>query len=55
MLVRIFGTREGGPFESLFVNVARSDRDRLARMEIFDIADADRALARFDELCADRL
>jgi hypothetical protein len=52
MLVRLFGTREGGPFERLFVNVALSDGDRLQRQEIFDLADIDRALARFDELCA---
>jgi hypothetical protein len=54
MLVRFFGTREGGPFENLFLNVALSGGDRIERMEIFDLADADRALARFEELCAGR-
>jgi hypothetical protein len=30
------------------------DRDRIQRLELFDVADADRALARFEELCAGR-
>ncbi len=52
---RAFGTlRDGGPFENVFVVVALVDGDRIQRFEIFDIADADRALARFEELCAGR-
>jgi hypothetical protein len=51
-LARQFGTRDGGPFESVSVIVVRTDRDRIQRYEIFDVADADRALARFEELCA---
>jgi hypothetical protein len=47
------GTRDGGPFENAFLNVILYDRGRIKRNELFDIADADRALARFEELCAD--
>ena len=53
-LARQFGTRDGGPFENVFVTVILTDGDRIQRYEIFDVADADRALARFEELCADR-
>jgi ketosteroid isomerase-like protein len=45
---------EGGPFENLFVTFIMTDDDRIAHFEVFDVADAERALARFDELCAER-
>jgi hypothetical protein len=51
---RQFGTRDGGPFEKAFAAVILTDCDRIQRYEIFDLADTDRALARFDELCAGR-
>jgi hypothetical protein len=50
-LTRMFGTRDGGPFENLIMNVILTDGDRIRRFEFFDVADADRALARFEELC----
>jgi hypothetical protein len=54
-VARAFGMlRDGGPFENVFVVVALVEGDRLQRFEIFDVADADRALARFEELCSDR-
>ena len=50
---RHFGTtRDGGPFENIFIRVLVTDDDRIQSNDSFDIADADRALARFDELCA---
>jgi ketosteroid isomerase-like protein len=52
-LTRMFGTRDGGPFENLYAHVILTDGDRIARFEYFDVADADGALARFAELCAD--
>ena len=51
-LTRMFGARDGGPFENLYVHVILTRGDRIWRFEYFDIADADRALARFEELCA---
>jgi hypothetical protein len=50
-LARMFGRRDGGPFENVFVNVVLVDRDLIQRYEFFDLTDADRALARFSELC----
>ena len=44
--------RDGGPFEAVFVGVYLTDRDRILRYECFDVDDVDRALARFEELCA---
>ena len=52
--VKPCGDPHGGPFENIFSSVLLSDRDRLERYEIFDVADDDRALARFAELCAAR-
>jgi hypothetical protein len=51
-----FGTVPGGggPFESVLVSVLVTDGDRIRHVELFDAADADRALARFEELCAER-
>jgi hypothetical protein len=46
------GTREGGPFESVFIPVFLTRGDHIERYELFDLADADRALARFAELSA---
>ena len=42
----------GGPFENIFIRVMVTDGDRIQRYEVFDIADVDLALARFEELCA---
>jgi hypothetical protein len=54
-VVRRFGTlRDGGPFENFFVVVASTEGRHVPRYEIFDVADADRALACFDELCTQR-
>ena len=43
----------GGPFENVFV-VVLTDGDRIHNLEVFDIEDAERAVARFDELCGER-
>jgi hypothetical protein len=52
-LCRTFGTvPDGGPFENVFVLVVLTAGDHLQRQEVFDLGDADRALARFEELCA---
>jgi hypothetical protein len=52
--IRVYGTvREGGPFENVFVAVSATTGDRIRRHEIFDLDATDRALARFDELCAE--
>ena len=49
---RLFGVaRDGGPFENLFVGVYLTDGDRIERYEFFDVGDADRGIARFEELC----
>jgi hypothetical protein len=53
-LSRMVGTRDGGPFENAFLNVILYDRGRIQRNELFDVTDVDRALARFEELCAER-
>src|SRR5262249_58607346 len=45
---------DGGPFENLFLRVIVADGDRVQHFETFDVADADQALARFEELCAER-
>jgi ketosteroid isomerase-like protein len=53
MKIRIRGANpEGGAFENLLVLVHRSEDDRILNHETFDPEDADRALARFEELCA---
>jgi ketosteroid isomerase-like protein len=53
-MCRMVGTRDGGPFENVFLNVFLVDGGRIRRNEIFDVAEADRALASFAELCAER-
>jgi hypothetical protein len=53
-LARQFGTRDGGAFESLLAAVILVGCDRIQRYEAFDLAAADQALARFEELCAAR-
>jgi SnoaL-like domain len=51
---RVFGTlRDGGPFENVLLRVMVTDGDRIQHFEVFDIGDADKALARFDELCSE--
>jgi hypothetical protein len=44
----------GGPFERLVVSLFRIDGEQLLRAEDFEIDDALRAVARFEELCAQR-
>jgi hypothetical protein len=41
----------GGPFESVNVSVIVTDGDHVRHLEVFDVAEVDRALARFEELC----
>jgi ketosteroid isomerase-like protein len=49
---RQFGTtRDGGPFETVIARVFVTDGAHIQRYELFDVADIDRALARFAELC----
>ena len=49
---RQFGTvAGGGPFENVFIVVWLTDGDRISIIEVFDVDDAERAVARFDELC----
>jgi len=43
---------DGDPFESIFVTVYLTAGDHIVRCEAFDVADADRAAARFEALCA---
>jgi hypothetical protein len=50
---RASGTQQGGPFEILNLAVALTRGPLVQRYEFFDIGDAERALARFEELCAD--
>ena len=54
-LARLAGTMPygGGPFENVLVRLIVTDGDRIQHLELFDICDPDRALARFEELCAD--
>jgi hypothetical protein len=56
-LGRIAGTMPhgGGPFENVLLRVIVTDGDRIQHVEFFDVGDADRALARFEELCAARM
>jgi hypothetical protein len=52
---RVFGTlRDGGPFENVLLRVMVTNGDRIQHFEVFNVGDADQALARFDELCAHR-
>jgi ketosteroid isomerase-like protein len=52
-VARSFGTtRDGVVFENELVFVMLTRGDRIQQLEFFDVADADRALARFEELCA---
>jgi hypothetical protein len=41
--------RDGGPFENVFIGVFLVAGERMARYEPFNLADLERALARFDE------
>jgi ketosteroid isomerase-like protein len=55
VVFRLFGTlRDGGPFETVFIGVITTRGDRIQAYELFDVGAADQALARFEELCADR-
>jgi ketosteroid isomerase-like protein len=50
-LSRLFGTSpEGGPFDDLLATVAVVAGGRIARLEVFEVANLDWALARFAEL-----
>ena len=52
-VIRQFGTtRDGGSFESVFVPLLVVRGDHIVAYEIFEVGDADQALARFEELCA---
>jgi hypothetical protein len=51
-VARQHGTREGGAIESYAIQLFRTPGARIERYEIFDLADAERALARFAELSA---
>jgi ketosteroid isomerase-like protein len=51
-LVRMLGTRDGGPFENVFVGLALTRGDRIWRYEFFDAGDAEQALARLAEASA---
>jgi hypothetical protein len=54
-VVRTAGLNEvGGEFEILALGVLISEGDRVALLERYDLADAERALARFEALCAER-
>jgi hypothetical protein len=54
-MARITGTlRDGGPFEHVLIVLHASDGKRITRFEAFDVGDAERALARFEELCCQR-
>jgi hypothetical protein len=53
-LVRMFGARDGGSFEKVHVDVLLTRGERIQRLEVFEIDAADRALARFAELPANR-
>ncbi len=46
---------DGGPFENVFAAVALTDGDRIQRYEIFDVTDAEQALARFAELSGEEI
>ena len=51
--IRRFGTTPdgGGPFEDTFVALFLTAQQRVARLELFGETDAERAVARFAELC----
>jgi ketosteroid isomerase-like protein len=50
---RAFGTHEGGAFEQVpALAVALTHGPLVQRYEFFDVGDSERALARFEELCA---
>jgi len=52
-VIRQFGTtRDGGSFESVFVPLVVVRGDQIVAYEIFEVGDADQAVARFAELCA---
>jgi len=51
--VRVFGeVQDGGPFENFLVALCLNAGDHARRFEVFGIDDADRAISRFEELCA---
>jgi hypothetical protein len=53
-VMRLFGTlAEGGPFESVYVNLLRFQGDRFVGAELFELEDLDVARARFEELRPD--
>jgi len=55
LLTRIYGNlRDSGPFENVSVVLCMADQQRVVRLEPFLTGDIDKALARFDELCAAR-
>jgi ketosteroid isomerase-like protein len=50
-LIWTHGTRDGGAFENLLIQVVLVEGERLVRYEPFDAAGAERALTRFEEVC----
>ena len=44
----------GGRFGNILVHVGMTTGDRIQHTEAFGADDAERALARFEELCAER-
>jgi ketosteroid isomerase-like protein len=50
-LSRVAGTRDGGEFENVLLNLIVYDGQLLRYHEFYDVEDADRAVARFEELC----
>jgi hypothetical protein len=51
-VTRVFGTvPDGGSFENVFIGVVLTSGDCVQRYEFFDLADVERALARFRALC----
>jgi ketosteroid isomerase-like protein len=51
-VARQLGTmRDGGPFETVLARVLVTDGTHVQRLEIFDVADTEAAVARFAELC----
>jgi hypothetical protein len=53
VLTRTYGSlRDGGPFENVFLAINLVAGGRLTLTEPYAIADGDRALARFHEICA---
>jgi hypothetical protein len=52
-VTRVWGTmQDGGRFENVFLRLMLARRDQIHCYEVFEVGDAERAIARFEELCA---